>query len=401
MTTKYTSDETPENIPERRDSEAELREQNEQLREARRRQDRFLDMLLHELRNPIAAISMAAEALSQFAAKTAEMQAMSGVIARQSLLASRLLDELLEVSRIANGKLELRKERVDLVDCLRAAIADRRPVLDEQRAQVQLELPPKSIWVDADPGKISQALGKLIDGAARFTRPGEQLLIKVGSSDDQKLAFVEVRETGVGITAEALATLFEPLYQGQSARQAGLGLGLSVAKGLVELHGGKINAESEGPSKGVCFRIKLPLADVSRNEAAAIDAGVTHGRPLRILVIDDNPDIVTSLEFLLKASGHMLSAAATGKQGIEAARQLRPDVVLCDIGLPDMEGYAVARQLRASPDTASVYLVAVSGYAGDEDQRRSLAAGFDLHLNKPEGFVGLNERLQSLPIGRR
>ncbi|MEX2140479.1 MAG: hybrid sensor histidine kinase/response regulator [Pirellulales bacterium] len=400
MTTESQPDETPEGIPVGRECEVQLREQNEQLRQANRRQDRFLDIVLHELRNPIAAISMAAEALSQFAAKTADVQAMSDVIARQSLHASRLLDELLEVSRITKGKLELRKERLNLVDCLRAVIAGRGTGFDEQRAQVRLELPPTTLWVEADPGRISQALGKLIEGAVKLMRPGDQLFIKVSSSADQKLAVVEVRELSVDMAPEALATIFEPFHHGEASRQGGLAIGLPLAKGLVELHGGRIEAES-GPGQGTCFRMTLPVADVAANEAGPVGAAVTQQRPLRVLVIDDNSDVVTSLEFLLAASGHLLNVAATGKQGIEAARRLRPDVVLCDIGLPDMEGYAVARQLRGSPDTAAVYLVAVSGFASDEDRHRSLAAGFDLHLNKPEGFVGLNERLQSLPIGRQ
>ena len=399
MTIEPRPEETRQKSLDVRESEAQLRDQIEQLRESRRRQDRFLDVMLHELRNPIAAISMAAEALSHFAAKSAEMQSMSDVIVRQSLQASRLLDELLEVSRIANGKVDLHKGPLDLVESLRAAVADCVARADGRRVQVRLNLPPQPIWANADRNRIVQALKELIDGAARFSRAGEQLSMTLSAADDPRRAIIEIRELNLSIPPEALASVFELFSQSHPARQ-GLGLGLSVAKGLIELHGGTIQAESMGPGKGSSFRVTLPLAEPAAQGAVARPTA-THPRPLRILVIDDNPDIAASLTFLLNAAGHTLDVAATGKQGVAAARQHRPDVVLCDIGLPDMDGYAVARELRAHHLTAGAYLIAVSGFAGDDDQHRSLAAGFDLHLNKPEGFVGLSERLQKLSIGRQ
>ena len=399
MTIEPKPDQTRQNTLDGRESEAELHERLEQLKQARRRQDRYLDVMLHELRNPIAAISMAAEALSQFAAKSAEMQAMSDVIARQSLQASRLLDRLLEVSRIANGKVELHKDRLDLVESLRAAVADRAARSDKRQAQVRLELPPQPLWADADRSRILQALEELIDGAARFAAAGEPLLIRLSVADDRQRAVIETGELNLGIPPEAMATAFEPFNLSHPARH-GLGLGLCVAKGLIELHGGAMQVESAGTETASRFRITLPMAQ-AMSQHPPVSAASTGPGLLRILVIDDNPDIAASLQFLLEAAGHTLDVAATGKQGIEAAKQRCPDVVLCDIGLPDMEGYAVAHALRSQRDTATAYLIAVSGFAGHEDQRRSLAAGFDLHLNKPEGFVGLSERLRNLAISRQ
>ncbi len=392
-------------MPEQPKSETELHDEIERLQEVLRRQDRYVGMLLHELRNPVAAISMASEALSQFAAKSPEMTSMTDVISRQSLHTCQLLDELLEMSRIVNGRLQLRKERIDLVARSRAVVNDCRPQIDDSGLSVRWELPPAGVWVEADSSKISLALRSVFEAVMRLSRRGNEMTIRVASRGADKLSIVEISEANLSIAGEDLAAIFEPFCQLETMRHAAVGLRLPIAKGLIELHQGEIHAANVQPGKGICFRVALPRAESERGQttAAQTDAAGSNGprqRPLRILVIDDNPDVGTSLEFLLKASGHTLAVAVSGRQGVEAARLHRPEVVLCDIGLPDIDGYTVARQLRAIPETASAYLVAVSGFASEEDQRRSLAAGFDMHLNKPEGFVGLNARLQELPIQR-
>jgi CheY-like chemotaxis protein len=363
--------------------------------------NRFLSVLGHELRNPIAAIAMAAEALSRLCADAPDKKAMTDVIDRQARLATRLLDTLLDVARLASGRIELRLARIDLVAQVESTIAAWKSQMDAKGLQVQVETSKSPIYVEADVVRLTQAMNCLIDNAVKFTAAGGRVTIKAGITDRGTHACLEVRDTGMGISPADLPTVFEPVRQtagGGQSQRGGLGLGMTLAKGLVELHGGSIAAESEGLGKGACFGVHLPLAAKSMGHSGA-DRATAKKRPLRILIIDDSPDVVTSLEFLLKHAGHELAVAPDGTRGIEAARRVSPDIVLCDIGLPDIDGYAVARSLRADPATRRSYLIAVSGYGSEEDKRKSLAAGFDLHLNKPEGFVGLSERLANLPIG--
>jgi CheY-like chemotaxis protein len=365
--------------------------------------NRFLSVLGHELRNPIAAIAMAAEALSRLCADAPDKKAMTDVINRQARLATRLLDTVLDVGRLASGRIELRLARVDLAAQLEAAVKTWKSATDAKGLQLRLELRKQPTWIEADAVRLTQAIGCLVDNAVKFTPPGGQLVIAAGLTDPPTHAFTEVRDTGIGIDPATVAVIFEPFRPADAAGQSqrgGLGLGLTLAKGLFELHAGSLTAESEGPGKGACFRVFLPLAAEPIDRAVADRAAARDKRSLRILIIDDSPDVVTSLEFLLKHAGHELAAAPDGTRGVEAARRFKPEVILCDIGLPDMDGYAVARALRADQITSGSYLIAVSGYGSEDDQRRSLEAGFDLHLNKPEGFAGLSERLANLPLGR-
>jgi CheY-like chemotaxis protein len=350
----------------------------------------------HELRNPIAAMAMASEALARLCGDAPDKKAMTDVIFRQARHAIRLLDTVLDVARIASGRLEVRRESIDLVAQVRATVSDWTSQVDSKRIDIRVEASVGPIWVEADAARLRQAICCLIENAARFTDAAGEVVVSVAVGGQPPQARVEVRDNGIGIEPAALASIFEPAV-GRKPPRGGLGLGLTLARGLVELHGGSITAESEGLGKGACFRVLLPLAEGAFGQPAAGERLEGGRRSLRILIIDDTPDVVRSLEFLLKHAGHEVWAAFDGARGIEAARTVAPDVVLCDIGLPDMDGYAVARAIRADPSTAATYLIAVSGYGSDEDQRRSLDAGFDLHLNKPEGFVGLTERLASLP----
>jgi CheY-like chemotaxis protein len=365
--------------------------------------EQFLNVLAHELSNPIAAIIMASETLTQLCGDVPDAGPMIDIVRRQAVLAKRLLDDLLDVSRIGTGKIQLRKSRIDLAEPMRTAFAACQADLKAHRLSAHLDLPARPIWIDADGARVTQILGKLLQNAIKFNRPGGEVILRARSDDRGRTAVIEVLDTGIGIAPDAIRKLFVPVRETDPAAarsRSGLGLGLVLAKGLVELHGGSIAVESEGPDKGSSFRVSLPLAADPGAASGAGDTAAAARWPLRILIIDDSPDVVASLEFLLKVAGHELASTGEGRQGVERARQWKPDVVLCDINLSGMDGYAVARELRADPSTASIYLIAVSGYGSPEYQRRSLDAGFDLHLNKPEGFVGLNELLQKLPIGR-
>jgi CheY-like chemotaxis protein len=327
---------------------------------------------------------------------------MTDVIYRQARQATRLLDTVLDIARLASGRIELRPERVDLVAHLEDAATARKPHVEAKNQTLRFEALTRPLWIEADPVRLTQAFGCLLDNAVKFTDAGGQIVITAGLSDQPTHARVEVRDTGIGIDPADLPTIFEPFRPaggGGRAQRSGLGLGLSLAKGLVELHGGSLAAESEGRGTGARFCALLPLSAEPINRATIEPSATDDKKRLRILIIDDSPDVAISLQFLLKHAGHEIAVAADGNRGIEAARSFAPDAILCDIGLPDIDGYAVAKAMRADPATAGSYLIAVSGYGSEEDQRRSLAAGFDLHLNKPEGFVGLSDRLAGLPIG--
>jgi CheY-like chemotaxis protein len=363
--------------------------------------ERVLSFLGHELRNPLAAIVMAAEALSRLCADAPDKKALTDVIYRQAWQANRLLEDVLDVSRIASGRMELHSDRIDLVEQIRNLITT-RPAVDAVHARPQAQLPDGPIWVEADAARLAQALGNLLDHAVQSAQKDDVLVVAAGLEDGGREAFIEIPDHGLGVEPASLAAIFEPFGQrrGDSRHgRSGLEIGLAVAKGLIELQGGRVTAESAGVGNGGCFRIHWPVAIPPTGQQD--DAGTPQNvsRALHLLIIEDSPDVITSLRFLLNGSGHTLSVAAGGAEGIEAARRLRPDVVLCDIGLPDIDGYSVAQALRADATTAKRYLIAMSGYNSPEDQRRSLAAGFDLHLNKPDGFVGLNERLRTIPIG--
>jgi CheY-like chemotaxis protein len=363
---------------------------------------RFFGALSHELRNPLAAISMAAETLSHLCDDSSDVKTMIDVIRRQSREANRLLEELADVSRLASGTIQIKKQRTNLVELIRRAVSERQPELDAGQLRLQLDLPSRPIWLQADPQRISQALASLIQNAIKCSNSDAEISVRASILDD-KVA-VTVTDHGAGIEPAALRDIFEPFKQAnRSAHESGrgLGLGLALAKRLVELHGGSISAESAGLGKGATVRMEFPMNKEDITEAVAETSPSSSSRPLSILVIDDNPDMVQSLEFLLKAFGHSFAGACDGKQGVSAARQLRPDVIFCDISLPGMDGYAVARTLREDAATASIYLIAMSGFGSEEERRRSLDAGFDMHLNKPQGFVGLNDLLRTLPIGKR
>ncbi len=402
-------------VTERKRLEEQLRQRAEELAEADRRKDDFLALLGHELRNPLAPIRTAVQLLALKGDDPAVVAQARDMIGRQAGQMTRLVDELLDAGRIARGKVQLRRERLDLAALVRAAVGDQRAGLEAAGLVVAVETPAGPVWVQGDAVRLTQVVGNLLDNAQKSTDPGGRVAVRLAA--EESWALLSVEDTGIGIAAEALPGLFEAFSQVNAAperSQGGLGLGLSVVKGLVELHGGRVEAASAGLGRGSRFTARLPLDTASperqRPEAPVADAPGSpapvarppvqqdtqwSGSPRKVLVIEDNHDAAESLQMLLSAYGHEVSVAHAGPAGIEQARTFAPDAVICDLGLPGMNGYEVARALRAEPATAAALLVCVSGYGQEHDRRKAREAGFDEALVKPvdpELLVGLLAR---------
>ncbi len=372
----------------------------EALREADRRKDEFLAMLAHELRNPLAPIRNAVGVLKLVGSTDGQAGRARGMIERQVAHLARLVDDLLDVSRISRGKILLRKERADLVALVRAAIEDHRPLLENAGLTLLVELPDRPLWVLGDPTRLSQVVGNLLHNANKFTDAGGTVVVRLEAGpDDEGVAVLTVRDTGIGLEAAMLDRLFEPFSQADRSldrSRGGLGLGLALVKGLVDLHGGRIQASSAGIGQGAEFVVRLPLDQTEPESLPPASPAAPSGQPLRVLVIEDNEDTAESMQWLLELGGHEVAVAHNGPAGLDLARVFRPDVVLCDIGLPgSMDGYAVARALRADPKLLGVRAIALSGYGQAEDQRKARQAGFDHHLTKPVSLEDLQRFLQA------
>jgi PAS domain S-box-containing protein len=354
------------------------------LREADRRKDEFLAVLAHELRNPLAPIRHALELLRLAGDPAAEAEARA-VLDRQVRQMVRLVDDLLDVSRIRTGKVALRKERLDVAAALRSAVEVSRPLVEAAGHTLVVSLPAQPLYLDADPTRLAQVFGNLLNNAAKFTEPGGRVEVSAERAGDA--AVVRVKDTGVGIAPEVLSRLFELFAQagppgGPSG--GGLGVGLALAKSLVELHGGQVYAASGGPGRGSEFTVLLPLAaGACQEDTGAAPAPAGRGQARRVLVVDDNADAADTLARLLRVQGHRVGVAHDGPAALELARSLRPEVVFLDLGMPVMDGYAVARRLRSAPEAAGALLVALTGWGQEEDRRRSKEAGFDEHVTKP------------------
>ncbi len=376
------------------------------LREADRRKDEFLAMLGHELRNPLAGILYTVQALRRSGGQNSESIELRDLIERSSLHMSRLIDELLDTSRISQGKVSLQTQPLDLVTLVRQAVADHRYVLEQNGLSLVLELPDLTVQVQADAVRLSQVIGNLLHNAAKFTDVGGQVTVRLRLCAERSQAIVEVADTGIGMEPQTLTTVFEPFTQAHSSAQRrgeGLGLGLALVKGLVELHGGAVEAHSAGLGRGSTFTLTLPLDLSSAAPTPAKTAPAASSPPARrVLIIDDSPTVARSLSLLLRVSGHTVAVASDGPSGIEQARQFRPDVILCDISMPGvMDGYEVARALRSDAATKSIFLVAVTGLGQEDDRRQALAAGFDRHLSKPIVDSVLDQLLAEAGESRR
>jgi CheY-like chemotaxis protein len=388
-------------ITERKALEQALQQRAEQLAEADRRKDEFLAMLAHELRNPLAPIRNALQIMQMIGEPHPDVRPVRDMIERQVSHLAGLVDDLLDVSRIGRGKVLLRKEKLDLTALVRAVTTDHRPLLLETGLQLTAELPDRPLWVDGDATRLAQVVGNLLHNAAKFTDPGGHVTVVLAAEPDGTPATLTVRDTGIGMEGDILSRLFEPFSQADRSlhrSRGGLGLGLALVKGLVELHGGGVRAASAGPGRGSELTVNLPLAPGPAGLKRSAEPAAP-GRSLRILVVEDNRDAAESLRLLLQLSGHRVAVAYSGTAALGAAREFWPDVVLCDIGLPGgLDGYDVARALRADPEQAVATLIALSGYGQEEDQRQARQAGFDRHLTKPVEPQVLTRLLAALPV---
>jgi signal transduction histidine kinase len=372
-----------------REAIEDARRAEQALAAADRLKDVFLATLAHELRNPLAPIRTAAKTLSLAGLPAAETLRASAVINRQVRHMSRLLDDLLDVSRITRDKLELRRDRVALQPIVAAGVEMARPAIDARQHLLEVLLPEPDLRIDADPVRIAQVLANLLTNAAKFTGSGGRILLQARLEDGE--CVLSVADNGVGLDGGALQRVFTAFSQQQPAlerTEVGLGIGLSLVKGLVELHGGSIVAHSDGPGCGSEFVVRLPGAQqaaVAPPEGVAdLDAGgAAAAAPRRVLIADDNVDAAESLAILLRLSGHRVAVAHDGLAALRLAARERPDVVVLDIGMPGMNGYEVARSLRREDWGRTLKLIAVTGWGQDEDKRRALDAGFDMHLTKP------------------
>jgi PAS domain S-box-containing protein len=377
----------------------------EALRAADRRKDEFMAMLGHELRNPLGPIRNAVMILNLIGSQEPEPREARAMIERQVKHMARLIDDLLDVSRIARGKIRLRTERCDLGRIVRDTASDYRPVLEAAGLALEVDIPAEPLWIRGDATRLSQVLGNLLHNAQKFTDAGGRVAVRAAAEPGGTRAEVTVRDTGIGIDPDVLARMFDAFSQADTSldrARGGLGLGLALVKGLVELHGGEVQASSEGVGRGAEFTIRLPLDVPAAADEPTEGERPDSQAPSRVLVVEDNIDAAQSLRMLLKMSGHQVAVAHDGPAALEAAGSFRPELVLCDLGLPGgMSGYDVARALRQAPETAGTSLIALSGYGRDEDRRRSHEAGFDLHLTKPVDFARLRQVLASPPRSPR
>lgn len=377
----------------RKRAEEALKKANLELAEAHRRKDEFIAMLGHELRNPLAAIRNATEMLKHMPRDDPRLARAHGVLDRQSTQMTHLIDGLLEVSRIARGKIQLNRETLDAREVVHQVLQVRRAHAEARGLQLAEDLPSESVWLNADHARIAQVLDNLLGNAVKFTDSGGSIRVIVRV--DNGCALIRVRDTGIGMRPEAIPRLFEPFQQESqelARSDGGLGLGLALAKGLVELHDGTIEAHSAGLGAGAEFRVRWPLAACPAPRGAREPAKATTRR--RILVVEDNPDAGQSLRDLLEMLGHSVEVVESGPEALEVLSQQRTDVVLCDLGLPGMSGYDIAHTVRSTASLANLWLVAVTGYGQPEDRRKAREVGFDVHLTKPVEIEKLNEALR-------
>jgi len=379
-----------------RQLEENLREQADQLRAADRRKNEFLATLAHELRNPMAPILNTVEMLKLLGSADANLHQATGVIERQVKQMVRLVDDLLDLTRIAEGKIELRRTTFDLAAAVARAIQTVTPLFEVQQHQLAASLPTEPLRMEGDQDRIVQVLVNLLTNAGKYTETGGRIHLTAARENGDVV--LRVRDNGVGIEKEMLGRVFDMFTQIDHSlprSRGGLGIGLTLVRQLVELHNGRVSAHSDGPGRGSEFVVRLPGAE-SPSESKGPATRDVKIDPLHILIIEDNADARSTLEQLLTLLGHRVETAADGLQGVAAGLTSRPNVALVDLSLPSLDGLEVARQLRAGLG-ASVRLVALTGHASEEDRRVCLEAGFDAHLAKPVELEALNRLLADAP----
>lgn len=375
-----------------------LRERAEELAEAHRHKDEFLAMLAHELRNPLAPIRNAVQYLGMEGLTERDVKTGRDVISRQVAVMVRLIDDLLDVSRISRNKLDIRKQRVELASVVESAAESSRPLIQQCGHELTIRLPPEPVDLDADPIRLAQVFLNLLNNAAKYTKRGGHIwLTAVREGSD---AIVSVRDNGIGIPGDMLPHIFDMFTQVDRSlerSQGGLGIGLTLVRRLVDLHDGTIEARSDGPDQGSEFIVRLPLIPQPLEPPTAKDelrAAALSGS--RILVVDDNKDSADSLAMLLRLKANEIRTAYDGMEAVKVAETFRPELVLLDIGLPKLNGYDVARHIRQQPWGRNVLLVALTGWGQDEDRRRSQEAGFNFHIVKPVELSALEKLLAGL-----
>jgi signal transduction histidine kinase len=382
------------------------------LKEADRHKDEFLAMLAHELRNPLAPIHNAVQFMHRTPIADPRLAWSRDVIGRQLAQLTRLVDDLLDVSRITRGKINLSKEVIELNSLVARTVETVQPLYDERGHKLTVDIPDGVLAVLGDPTRLIQALGNVLGNAAKYTERGGRISLVAAQTGAE--VEIRIRDNGIGIPSHLMPKIFNLFTQldGTLGRsQSGLGIGLALVQRLVEMHGGSVTAHSDGPGRGSEFVIRLPLfiretngdeqqpKTLSALEQSMINAESTPRTQRRILVADDNNDALESLATLLQLSGHEVYTAANGAVALESAEQHRPEVALLDIGMPKLDGYEVARRIRAQPWGQRITLVALTGWGQDSDRRRSQEAGFDSHLVKPLDLDKLTELLAALPAG--
>jgi len=375
---------------------AERQRAEEALREADRRKSEFLGLLAHELRNPLAPIRNAVEILSRSGGDEQKVKSATEMMQRQVGQMVRLVDDLLDVSRISRGKIELRRESVELASIVHHAVEAVRPVCESMDHELTVTLPPQRAYLNADPSRLSQVVGNLLNNACKFTETGGRIRLTV--EREGKQALIRVQDTGIGIAAEQLPRIFDMFMQADTSFERsrhGLGIGLTLVKNVVEMHGGTVEAHSAGVDQGSEFVVRLPLLSAPLpplpREPSGIQAGATV--PRRVLIVEDNRDSADSLAILFKVTGHEVHIVHDGLKAVEVAATVQPHVILLDIGLPRLNGYEAARRIREQERHKDVTLVALTGWGQEEDRRRSEEAGFDAHMIKPVDFAALTKLL--------
>ncbi len=401
---------------------AERAHAEQALKEADRHKDEFLAMLAHELRNPLAPIHNAVELMRLKPLNDPQLNWARDVIARQLTSLTRLVDDLLDVSRITRGKINLTREAVELEGLIARAVETVHPLLNDRRHELTLELPEPGVMIFGDPTRLTQAIANVLGNAAKYTDTGGKIALTTAVK--QADVEIRVRDNGIGIRPEMLPHVFElftQLDRNDGRTQGGLGIGLALVRQLVQMHGGSVSAVSDGPGKGSEFAIRLPVLreeadaasepahaapDAAGSEVTSIVAPLAAGierMVRRILIADDNNDALESLATLLQLSGHEVYTATNGGTALQCAERQRPEVALLDIGMPILDGYEVAKRIRQQPWGQRITLVALTGWGQDSDRRRSREAGFDSHLVKPLDLETLTDLLARLPttsVGR-
>ncbi|MBD8542307.1 response regulator [Oxalobacteraceae sp. CFBP 8761] len=383
---------------------AEQEALNEALRRADQRKDEFLAMLAHELRNPLAPIVSAATMLSNFELQPSMVQRAADIIARQAGHMTSLIDDLLDVSRVTRGKVELEFVELDLKDVLADAVEQVRPLIEKHGHRLVQEAAPTPALVVGDRKRLVQVMTNLLSNAAKYTLEGGRIEVRMATRG--ALIDLTIRDDGIGMSPELIASAFDLFAQGTRGldrSQGGLGIGLALVRSLLKLHGGEVTAASDGPGCGSTFRVTLPLSSRAGAAAPAIGTDASQGNPaaLRIGVVDDNEDAAVTLALLLETLGHTVSVAHSARAALEALPAFEPDVCLLDIGLPEMNGFELARALRARPGTDHAILIAVTGYAQEKDRAEARAAGFHDLFAKPVDLEVLGAALVQIERRRR